>query len=183
MSVGKARKMHWTWEEDVYCPEVHQCHDGLVSFDIGRVPSYLNLISGSLSCLGSILIVFTYCVLRDMRTGAQTLIALLAIADFFAAFSYIIGSTNFIVAFDSKDNTRCAIFTSVCEVQSFITTWSTMSSYCWTCILAFYFFLILVYQKGKFATRLIPLHNVIAWLGPLCIIGPMLVFGKLGYAL
>ena len=75
--------MHWTWEEDVYCPEVHQCHDGLVSFDISRVPSYLNLISGSLSCLGLILIVFTYCVLRDMRTGAQTLIALLAIADFF----------------------------------------------------------------------------------------------------
>ena len=126
--------MHWTWEEDVYCPEVHQYHDGLVSFDIGSVPSYLNLISGSLSCLGSILIVFTYCVLRDMRTGAQTLIALLAIADFFAAFSYIIGSTNFIVAFDSKDNTRCAIFTSICEVQSFITTWSTMRSYCWTCI-------------------------------------------------
>ena len=31
--------------------------------------------------------------------------------------------------------------------------------------------------------RLIPLYNVIAWLGPLCIIGPMLVFGKLGYAL
>ena len=118
-----------------------------------------------------------------MRTGAQTVITLLAIADFFAAFSYIFGSTNFIVAFDSKDNTRCAIFTSVCEVQSFITTWSTMSSYCWTCILAFYFFLILVYQKGKFATRLIPLYNIIAWLGPLCIIGPMLVFGKLGYAL
>ena len=58
-----------------------------------------------------------------------------------------------------------------------------MSSYCWTCILAFYFFLVLVYQKGKLAARLIPLYNVIAWLGPLCIVGPMLIFGKLGYAL
>ena len=174
--------MGWSWEEDTYCPEVQQCHDGLVSFDIGRVPSYLNLASSSLSCLGSVLIVFTYCVLRDMRTGAQTVITLLAIADFFTAFGYIIGSSNFIVAFDSKDKTRCAIFTSICEVQSFITTWSTMSSYCWTCILAFYFFLVLVYQKGKLAARLIPLYNIIAWLGPLCIVGPMLVLGKLGYA-
>ena len=128
------------------------------------------------------MIIFTYFVLRDIRTGAQTIITLLAIADFFSAFSYVIGSSNFIIAFDSKDNKRCAIFTSICEVQSFITTWSTMSSYCWTCILAFYFFLVLVYQKGKLAARLIPLYNIIAWLGPLCIVGPMLVFGKLGYA-
>ena len=114
--------MGWSWEEDTHCPEVQQCHDGLVSFDIGRVPSYLNLVSSSLSCLGSVLIVFTYCVLRDMRTGAQTVITLLAIADFFTAFGYIIGSSNFIVAFDSKDKTRCAIFTSICEVQRVITT-------------------------------------------------------------
>lgn len=174
--------MRWSWEEDSHCPESHQCSDGLVSFDIGRVPSYLNLISSSLSCLGSILIVITYLLLRDMRTGAQTVITLLAIADFFTAFGYIIGSSNFIAAFDSNDSAECSVFTSICEIQSFITTWSTMSSYCWTCILAFYFFLVLVYQKGKLAAKLIPLYNIIAWLGPLCIVGPMLVFGKLGYA-
>ena len=174
--------MRWSWEEDSHCPESHQCSDGLVSFDIGRVPSYLNLISSSLSCLGSILIVITYLLLRDMRTGAQTVITLLAIADFFTAFGYIIGSSNFIAAFDSNDSAECSVFTSICEIQSFITTWSTMSSYCWTCILAFYFFLVLVYQKGKLAAKLIPLYNIIAWLDPLCIVGPMLVFGKLGYA-
>ena len=175
-------KMHWSWKEDVYCPEVHQCHDGLVSFDIGRAPSYLSLISSSLSCFGSILIVLAYFVLRDMRTGAQTIITLLAVADFFTAFGYIIGSSNFIATFDSKDSTRCVIFTYICEIQSFVTTWSTMSSYCWTCILAFYFFLVLVYQKGKLAARLLPFYNIFAWLAPLCIVGPMLVFGKLGYA-
>lgn len=174
--------MPWSWEEDSYCPKSHQCSNGLVSFDIGKVPSYLNIVSSSLSCMGSILIVFTYLVLRDMRTGAQTVITLLAIADFFTAFGYIIGSSNFIAAFNSEDSNTCSTFTSICEIQSFITTWSTMSSYCWTCILAFYFFLVLVYQKGALAARLIPLYNIIAWLGPLCIVGPMLVFGKLGYA-
>ena len=174
--------MGWTWEEKIQCPESHQCSDGLVSFDIGKVPSYLNLASSSLSCLGSILIIITYWVLRDMRTGAQTVITLLAIADFFTAFGYIIGSSNFIVGFDSKDTHKCEIFNNICEIQSFVTTWSTMSSYCWTCILAFYFFLVVVYQKGKLAARLIPLYNVIAWLFPLCIVGPLLVFGKLGYA-
>ena len=180
--VSENWKMQWSWVEEIHCPESHQCSNGLVSFDIGRVPSYLNLVSSSFSCLGSILIIVTYWLLRDMRTGAQTVITLLAIADFFTAFGYIIGSSNFIAAFDTTNSQKCAVFNSICEVQSFITTWSTMSSYCWTCILAFYFFLVLVYQKGKLAARLIPLYNIIAWLSPLLIVGPMLVFGKLGYA-
>ena len=174
--------MFWTWEEDVYCPEKHQCHDNLVSYDLGKIPGYLSLVSSSLSCLGSILIIITYLVLREVRTGGQTIVSLLAIADFFIAFSYIIGSVNFNTAFGSKDFTRCTVFINICEIQSLVTTWSSMSSFCWTTILAFYFFLVMVYRKGKLAERLIPLYNIIAWLAPLCIVGPMLIFGKLGYA-
>ena len=95
-----------------------------------KAPSYVSLVSSSLSCMGSILIVLAYCLLKEMRSGAQAIITLLAIADFFTGFGYIMGSVNFLVNFkDQKDN-DCPAFTSICEIQSFITTWSTMSSYC-----------------------------------------------------
>lgn len=173
----------WDWSEPAICPHSFKCKDGFESFDIGRAPSYVSIASSSLSCLGSILIVLTYCLLKDMRSGAQLIITLLAIADFFTAFGYIVGSVNFLMNFqDEKVDNNCPIFTSICEIQSFITTWSTMSSYCWNFILAFYFFLVLAYGNKKLAIRLIPGYNVAAWIGPLLIVLPLLVENKLGYA-
>ena len=170
-------------ELTVTCPKAFQCSgDGNVSFDIGPIPSYISITSSSLSCLGSLLILFTYMTLEDMRTGAQKVITLLAIADFFTAFGYIIGSTNFLAHFNEKDKDACRLFETVCKIQSFVTTWSTMCSYCWTCILAFYFFLVQVCNRAQLAARLIPLYNIIAWLSPLTIVFPLLATGKLGYA-
>ncbi len=164
------------------CPKTFPCELPLTSFDIGRVPSYVSLVSSSLSCLGSVLIVLAYVMLKDMRTGAQAIVTLLAIADFFTAFGYIIGGVNFLGHFDVKSGSRCELFENLCTIQSFITTWSTMSSYSWTCILAFYFFLVIVRGRAHLAARLIPVYNVIAWVGPLTIMLPLLVKDKLGYA-
>lgn len=172
----------WDWTERAECPHSFNCDNGRTSFDIGMVPSYVSIASSTLSCLGSLLIVITYCLLKDMRSGAQTVITLLAIADFFTAFGYIIGSSNYIFNFTDQRRYDCVVFTDICEIQSFITTWSTMSSYCWTCILAFYFFLTLVYSNSSLASRLIPLYNLIAWIAPLLIVFPLLVVNKLGYA-
>lgn len=171
-------------DPDSICPHTFNCSNqpGTVSLDIGRVPSYLSLASSSLSCLGSFLILLTYVLLRDMRTGAQKVITLLAIADFFTAFGYIIGGANFLHHFNVKTPADCRIFHTVCEIQSFVTTWSTMCSYLWTSILAFYFFLVLVFNKVTLAGRLIPLYNVIAWAGPLTIMIPLLATNSLGYA-
>ena len=91
------------------------------------------------------------------------------------------GSVNFNVAYDAKNLAKCARFTNVCEIQSFITTWATLSSFCWTTILALHF-LAWSYDRESNSARLLPLYNTLAWLGPLCIAGPMLVFGVLGYA-
>lgn len=167
----------------ITCPRSFKCDPPLHSFDIGLAPSYVSLVSSFLSCLGSVLILAAYAQLKDMRTGAQTVVTLLAVADFFTAFGYIIGAANFLVHFnDVQSSAQCEIFEAVCTIQSFITTWSTMSSYCWTCILAFYFFLVIVYDKVQLAAKLIPLYNVIAWAGPLTIMLPLLGWQKLGYA-
>ena len=166
------------------CPGKQDCSQfqDLVSFDLGKVPSYLSITSSSLSCLGSALIVFAYFYLKDIRTGAQKVITLLAVADFFTASGYILGSINFLTHFNHTAEGGCSVFRVLCEIQSTITTWSSMCSYCWTCTLAFYFFLILVFNRGNLAAKLMPLYNVIAWICPMLIVLPLLLTGNLGYA-
>ena len=112
-----------------------------------------------MSCLGSILILITYSylVLRDMRTRTHKIMTLLAVADFFChSLGFLFGSVNFL-AYRSLYNNR-GLFTTLCETQSLITIWPNMCSFCRTTILVFYFFLILVYNKGKLAVKLIPLN-------------------------
>ena len=166
------------------CPKHFNCsaHPGKESFDIGLLPSYLSLSSSSLSCLGSLLVLLAYAALRDMRTGAQKIITLLAVADMFTAAGYILGGVNYIQHFGDTDRHRCARFHSLCEIQSFVTTWSTMCSYWWTSILAFYFFLVLVFHRSALAGKLLPLYNLLAWLTPLFIVLPLLWTDNLGYA-
>ena len=117
-----------------------------------------------------------------MRTGAQKIITFLAIADLISAVGFILGSINFIVYFNETDAQSCSVFDALCRAQSSITTWSTLCSFCWTIILAFYFYMVIVYNRKALASRLVPLYNVIAWLCPLLVIVPLIVFGKLGYA-
>ena len=171
-------------ESDEVCPKQINCtsRPGKESFDIGLLPTYLSLSSSSLSCLGSLLILLAYVVLKDMRTGAQKVITLLAIADFFTAFGYIIGGVNYKRHFGLTDAASCKRFNTICEIQSFITTWSSMCSFWWTSILAFYFFLVLVFNRSSLAAKLVPVYNVLAWLGPLTIVLPLLMTDNLGYA-
>ena len=166
------------------CPHKFNCssHPGSTSLDIGSLPTYISLSSSCLSLFGSLLIFLAYFLFRDLRTGAQKVISLLALADFCTALGYIMGGVNFLLHFDETNVEKCRQFHTVCVIQSFITTWSTMSSYLWTSILAFYFFLVLVFNRATLASRLLPLYNVIAWLAPLTVMLPLLLTDKLGYA-
>ena len=167
-----------------YCPQAHACNTsaGYVSFDIGLAPSYVAITSSWLSCLGSFLVIATFLLLKDMRTGAQKIITFLAIADLISAVGYILGSINFIVYFNKTDTQSCSVFDALCKTQSSITTWSTLCSFCWTIILAFYFYMVIVYNRKALASRLVPLYNIIAWLCPLLVIVPLIGVQRLGYA-
>ena len=174
---------------DFSCPHTYDCqnintteNDTYVSFDIGRAPSYVAIASSTLSCLGSFLIFATFLWLKDMRTGAQKIITFLAIADFISAAGYIFGSINFLVHFDQNNSQSCQLFQDLCRAQAAITSWSSLSSFCWTLILAFYFYMVIVYNRKALASRLLPLYHIIAWIGPVFVIAPLTGFLKLGYA-
>ena len=70
----------------------------------------------------------------------------------------------------------------MCVGQAAVTSYSSLVSFLWTVILAFYFFLIIVFKKVKVASKLMIVYNIIAWGAPLFIVAPLLGFEKLGYA-
>lgn len=168
------------------CPGSFNCsaREGRTSFDIGPVPTYVSIFSSSLSCLGSLLIFVAYYMLpKKLRTGIPTIITLLAIADLVTAIGYLFAAGNFLSHFNVRDASKCDTFQILCEIQSFVTTWSSLCSYAWTNILAVHFYLKIVQHQTQCRdAKLIPIYNIVAWGGPLLIMVPLLATGKLGFS-
>lgn len=167
----------------VLCPHtIDNCSEGRVSYDIGTMPSYVAIVSSTISCFGSLLIILVYCMFKNLRSSAQKIITFLAIADLISAVGYIGGSINFVYNFNVSKPSQCNVFVKLCEVQASITSWSSLASFSWTLTLAFYFYLVMIYTKRPLASRLMPLYHILSWFLPLCIIVPLAGFRKLGYA-
>lgn len=163
----------WSFSNDT-------CDHDMTHFDTGIAPSIVSIVSCVFSCLGSFLIVLTFFVLKDMRTGSQKIITLLAIADLISAIGYIVGSTNYLHHRNMQKN--CGNFNSVCVAQATVTSYSSLVSFLLTVILAFYFFLIIVFKRVKVASSLMVFYNIVAWGMPLAIVVPLLALGRLGYS-
>lgn len=120
---------------------------------------------------------------KDIRTGSRSVVTFLAIADFFTAFGYIIGSVNYVIHLGKPAGSPgCSQFSTICTIQSFITSWSSLSSFLWTVALALYLYCTIVRNKVVLATKLIPYFHVVCWGAPILICLPLLIAGKLGYS-
>ena len=161
---------------------------GWKRLDFYPTPLILSIVSCTFSLVGSSLIVMTYALWMDIRTGSRRIITYLSIADFVTAVGYIMGSVNsidyrFKVDSGSVDTARaCIEFDEVCQIQSFISTWSSNSSFLWTLILAVFFYWTIVRGEIDRVMQLFPLYHVIAWLFPLLYVIPLLVTHKFGYS-
>ena len=91
------------------------------------------------------------------------------------------GSINYLLYFE-KEGDDCSTFKEVCAIQSFITSWSSLSSFFWTVSLGFYLYLTLVHTKIFLANRFIPVFHVFNWGFPILICLPLLAAQKLGYS-
>ena len=174
-----------TEEAPYRCPFAFDCGDinDTVSIGIGPAPSYVAISSSLLSCAGTLVILATYYKFPDLRSVAQTIITLLAVADFFTAAGYVVGSINYLVHFNDTAQSDCKLFERICSMQSLVTSWSTLSSCAWTCILAIHFFLVVAWNKqASWKWRRLLFYNVFAWVSPGLIMVPLLATGKLGFA-
>ena len=174
--------------ENIVCPGPINCtsilqEDGYLTTVQEQWPSIVAIVSCSLSVLGSLLIVYTYARWRDLRTGSRSIVTFLAIADLVTALGYLAGSASYVLYYGATENTeRCRHFNTACQIQSFVTTTSSLCSFAWTLFLAVYLYLVIVRAKMTLANRVIPLFHVLAWGTPLLITLPLLIAGKLGYS-
>ena len=171
------------------CPAVF--FDGICAMpgwrepDLGFNSVYISTVSCSASCVGSGLIVLTYLLWKDIRTGLRKIVTFLAIADFFTAAGYLLGNANYVhynrhVTQDEVG--ACYLFDTVCQIQAFVTSWSSLSSFIWTAILAVYLYWALVKGDPKSPGEYFVLYHVLSWGSPLLVMLPLLCTGSLGYS-
>ena len=183
-------------DSTVICPGDFHCSDGSHRYSVippalHYIPAYAALISSSLSVMGAALNMIAYCAFRDLRKGtAQTIIAVLAMADFVLALAGIFGASiqlayGTIITNSTDDMLSakdCYNFDTLCQIQAFVGMWMVGCTFTWTSLLTLHFFLVTVCTRSTWPHKLMPLYSILAWLVPLLCTLPMLLLRKLGYA-
>jgi G protein-coupled receptor 157 len=123
----------------------------------------ITLVSTSMSLCGGFALLFTYSKIPSFQTPIRKLLVFLTIADIFTAFGYIIGTVNFL----QLNNTQKKSTDPMCEAQSFITTYSSLSSFAWTSVIAIHLYA-LIRKRRDFDRNLCLrcLYHIIGWVLP-----------------
>ena len=137
-----------------------------------------SILSSSASIVGCLLIILTYWCWRDLRTTSRTILLCIAIADLTTALGYVFGSSTYLhCEFYGISRYHCNIdksglgmsskcrstYADMCRWQSFVTTWSSVCSFFWTTILAFYLYMTIVHKLYKLVRKMMPLFHVLSW--------------------
>lgn len=136
------------------------------------VPSYalaLTIISCSFSVLGTILIIVTFIQLPEIRNFSRKLLLALTVADCFTAFGYIMGSARYIYLKSHPDDgcKKLQRSDSVCVAQSFVTTFSSMTSFFLTTVIAVHIYLQIARRSHGFRGNCAMFAcNVLSWGAP-----------------
>lgn len=120
-----------------------------MSVDISS-QAIITQISASLSLAGGLALLLTYVKITDFQTAVHRLLVFLTIADILTAFGYIIGTVNFL-RLDADQRTTTD---PMCVAQSFITTFSSLSSFGWTSIIAIHLYLLIRAHRNFESDRL-----------------------------
>ncbi len=123
-----------------------------------------------LSIAGSLLIIITFIVWSDIRTGARTILVYLSVSDLLASAANLYGTIR---DFNSD--------TTDCIIQSGISTFGDISSFLWTISLAVYMYVTIVRVDKTRADRLLIPFHAISWGIPVIIIVGAVLSGGLGY--
>lgn len=119
-----------------------------------------------LSMAGSILIIFSYLVFRDLRTKARLILVHLSIGDFGVALANLFGvafrfdryfqppphhhhhqHSRLVTQLEPKS------MDNLCQAQAFVAHFSTISSVLWTIILAVYMYTFITKEASKLSTN------------------------------
>ena len=140
-------------------------------YSMGFINQTIFLITAILSVFGSLLIIITYNVYKDIQSPTRHIIACLSLADLFTVLA------NFYGIFTKPGGYK----EKTCILQSFIGGGAAMSSYLWTVVLAIYLYVGLVKDNSEILEKLLhPWFHLLCWLLPLGINIVALSMNKLG---
>ena len=164
----------------------NRCNSTDEPVDIYQTVKYsvpVSFVSSSLSIIGSLLIILTFVIWKDVRRStARILLLFLAIADLGTGLSYltaVIGFEAFPVKRSTFDNSTDP-FEVFCKTQSFFTTFFAVSSFFWTSAMGIYFLVALVFRRPKWGPKLMIILNIIGWGAPAVFLIFMTGYGFLG---
>ncbi|XP_068698554.1 G-protein coupled receptor 157-like [Montipora foliosa] len=129
----------------------------------------LTTLSGSLSLLGTSLIIVTYFLWKDFRSTSRTILVYISFADFCIAGGTLVALWH-----------GSAGVNKLCIVQSFVTTTASLWSFFWTTFLAAFMYMTVVKKQRKKAQIMFKVFHVLGWGIPLVIVGTALGLNKLG---
>ena len=141
-------------------------------YSMGPTNKAIFVISATLSVFGSLLILITYNVYKNIQTQTRHIIACLSLADLVSVIANLSGV--FMEPSHERPDLKCIL-------QSFIGTTAVFSSYLWTMLLAIYLYMGIVKDNlGILEELLHPWFHLLCWLLPLGINVAALCMNMLG---
>lgn len=147
-----------------------------------------------LSMLGSMLIILSYFMIREIQTKSRQILVHLSVADFGVACCNFVGITVYFDQYirwcpgvEEGENDilqqmngdrgiihhhsmiSCESLRALCEAQAFIAAFSTLASVLWTLSLALYIYCLVVHSKSKAHLKVIWVAYALCWGLPLFI--------------
>ncbi|XP_062566880.1 G-protein coupled receptor 157-like [Saccostrea cucullata] len=142
----------------------------------------ITLVSCLASLLGGVGLLITQYKMDNLHYMLRNLLCFLTIADIITDLGYICGTFNYMISNIRSDNISEHTWnTTLCTAQSFVTTFSNMSSFAWTSIITVHLFLLVRTTKDwERNTCLKVLYHIIGWFIPGLVTVILLVNDRLG---
>lgn len=157
------------------------------------IPRWVQLICGAVcisSVLGSLAIILTYGLVKDIRSKARELLVHISVMDLLYSVAYFVGlampydkylsnikSTNKV-----SEPPHHETYSHVCRAQAFIAVYGTVGSVLWTLALAVYLYYRIVSRDATVTRRLVIVLYAVCYVLPLYVSLWLLLGHHLGYS-
>ena len=142
-----------------------------------------------LSMLGSLLIIFSYVFITEIRTRSRAILVHLSIADFGVACANFIGATVYFHGYfrindcaKQPDNSICVVVNGFCTAQALFAGYFTLASVLWTLGLAVYIYTLVSTVHSTLPIHIVRFLYVFCWGMPLFVAVWLLQTNRLGYS-
>ena len=155
-------------------------------------PKWMQAIVGSiciLSILGSLAIIVTYALVKEIRSKARELLVHIALMDITYTTANLVGLSmpyhDHILPESPGNDTEAAhheVYWRICRAQAFFSVYGTVSSVLWTLALAVYLYYRTVARDVTVSKRLIKVLYVVCYVLPLYVSLWLLLDHHVGYS-